>query len=78
MWPLLEDGLRQRDKHLRGWLVISTADGTRVTIGGLNGTGASDVDLKLVMHSTDDLGPYQRLKASFRMNGVSVFDVSIT
>ncbi len=60
---------------MRGWLVINTIDGTRVSIGGLNGTGASDVDLKLVMHSTDDLGPYLRLQASFRMNGVSIYDV---
>ena len=61
---------------MRGWLVIKTTDETRITIGGLDGTGTSDVDLKLVIHSTDDLGPYLRLKASFRMNGVSVYEVS--
>lgn len=56
---------------MRGWLVIRTPDETRVTIGGLEGTATSVVDVKLVMHSTEVLGPYIRLVASFRMNGVS-------
>lgn len=56
---------------MRGWLVINTPDNNPNTIGGLDGTSASVLDLKLVMHSTKALGPYLRLVASFRMNGVS-------
>ncbi len=62
---------------MRGWLVINPTDKPRITIGGHNGTDVSDVDLKLVTHSTDVLGPYLRLKASFRMNGASASDASI-
>lgn len=54
---------------MRGWLVINPNDKPRITIGGHSGSDVSDVDLKLVTHSTDVLGPYLRLKASFRMNG---------
>ena len=54
---------------MRGWLVIDTPNGARITVGGLDGTDTKDVDLKLVIHSTDALGPYLRLVASFRMNG---------
>lgn len=61
---------------MRGWLVINTTDKIHITLGGLDGTGASDVDLKLVIHSTDALGPYLRLVANFRMNGVSASDAS--
>lgn len=62
---------------MRGWLVINPTDKPRITIGGHKGTDVSDVDLKLVTHSTDVLGPYLRLKASFRMNGASASDASI-
>lgn len=62
---------------MRGWLVINPTDKPRTTIGGHKGTNVSDVDLKLVTHSTDVLGPYLRLKASFRMNGKSASDTSI-
>ena len=62
---------------MRGWLVINPTDKPQVIIGGHKGTYVSDVDLKLVTHSTDVLGPYLRLKASFRMNGVSASDASI-
>ena len=54
---------------MRGWLVINPTNKPRITIGGHKGTDVSDVDLKLLTHSTDVLGPYSRLKASFRMNG---------
>ena len=54
---------------MRGWLVINTSNNKRITVGGLDGTDTKDVDLKLVIHSTDALGPYLRLVASFRMNG---------
>ena len=67
MWPPFVDRLRHRGNRLRGWLVINTTDGNRITIGGLNGTGTSNVDLKLTIQSTDALGPFLRLVASFRM-----------
>lgn len=56
---------------MRGWLVINTPDKGRITIGGLDGTAISVVDLKLVTFAMDALGPSLRLVASFRMNGVS-------
>ena len=62
---------------MRGWLVINTPDNTRITIGGLDGTATSIVDLKFVMHSIDALRPYLRLVASFRMNGLSTSDVYV-
>lgn len=73
----LEDRLRHRGQCMRGWLVINPTDKPRITIGGHKGTDVSDVDLKFVTHSTDVLGPYLRLKASFRMNGASASVVSI-
>lgn len=62
---------------MRGWLVINPTDKPRIILGGHNGTDVNDVDLKLVAHSTDDLGPYLRLKASFRLNGASASDSSM-
>ena len=62
---------------MRGWLVINTTDKIRITIGGLDGTGTSDVDLKLVIHTTDALRTYIRLVASFRIKCVSASNTSV-
>lgn len=61
---------------MRGWLVINPTNKPRITIGGLDGTATSDVDLKFVSY-TDAYGMILRLKASFRMNGVSASNASV-
>lgn len=61
---------------MRCWLDLNPTDKPRIFIGGHEGTDVSDVDLKLVTHSTEDHGPYLRLKASFRLNGATASDAS--
>ena len=55
MWSPLADRLRRRGNGTRGWLIVNTSNETRITVGGQDGNDTEDVDLNLVIHSTDAL-----------------------